>query len=687
MVVLIMTVWPRGQTFRILFCLKVLAFFIIPNAAVGQEPWEMRVCADSHNFPVSSQRQKGFDNRIAEIIASELRAELTYVWAPSGADMVRRLLWPGACDLIMGVGDGVMDLVSTVQYYQTPYVFVYRQGSKFEINSLDDEELKSLRISTYPAGAPYTALINQGLRDNIVLQSPITGPDGQDRFTPMMQALLGGEIDVVIAYGPDAGYFAKRHMREVKLVPVAPLITVTGLQMLQTLTIGVRPGDENLRDRMNVALANRWDDIQAVLEEYGVPQLPVPQPLAPTPRFADPLRIGVVLPIPTGVSAVTDAAAEAAWTGAVMADALAALDGEQAGRPLQVLFASSPNTETATRAAQRLVSTEGVDALVGGLDEAQARVLSKVAEERDVLFFNIGSPADELRKTCRPNTFHVEASAAMYLDGLTGWFANEKLYQWFFVYEDSEEGRNLYQRANKALAKSGGRAKEVGSVGVAQGYGTYQDELDLIREAAPDIVLLLLNPEEQELFLSQYALEGVEYPVTGLPFPVMQTREFLIRLRQVAPNPAAGYRAALWEASLQDNGASELNENFISRSGQPMEPTGWAAYAAVKIAFEVLVSNKAQGTTALVDFLESAAAVFDIHKGPGTSFRKWDHQLRQPLYLIKIDPEAEWGATVSERIALADLVGELPVHITSEATRRKQLDQLGNEANTSSCGF
>jgi len=644
----------------------------------------MRVCADPHNFPASSQRQKGFDNRIAEILADELQAELTYVWAPSGADLVRRVLWPGACDMVMGVADGAMELVSTVPYYQTPYVFVSRRDAEFELDSLEDEVLKTLRISTYPAGAPYTALINQGLRENIVLQQPAIGESGQDRFTPMIEALLRGEVDVAIAYGPDAGYFVQQHPEELKLAPVSPLITDVGLQMLQTLTIGVRPGDEVFRDRLNIALAQRWKEIQAVFGPYGVPLLPLPQPLAPEASQANPLRIGAVLPIATGNPAITDPIAEAARVGVTMAEDLVGRDAERSGRPLHVLLASSPDEDAALRAAQRLVATEGVVALVGGLGEGQARVLSMVAEARNVLFFNIGSPADELRQACRRNTFHVEASTAMYLGGLARWFTAEGQRRWFLVHEASDAGRALHRRARRAVLAAGGGAEVVGSAGLTAD-SAYGDELDRIRGVSPDVVLLLLDPEAQEFFLSQYTFEGLAFPITGFPHPVMQTREFLIRLRQVAPSESAGYRAALWETSLKSHGAGALNENFISRSGEPMEPSGWAAYAAIKMIVEAVTSVKTQTTSALVDFFERLGATFNIYKGPGTSFRSSNHQLRQPLYLIKIDPEAQWGYTVSKRVELVDLVAELP--FSARGSRRAHPDRLRDKTDESHCNF
>ena len=42
----------------------------------------LRICADPSNLPFSNERGEGFENKIAELIASELGADLTYTrWA------------------------------------------------------------------------------------------------------------------------------------------------------------------------------------------------------------------------------------------------------------------------------------------------------------------------------------------------------------------------------------------------------------------------------------------------------------------------------------------------------------------------------------------------------------------------------------------------------------------------------
>jgi ABC transporter substrate binding protein (PQQ-dependent alcohol dehydrogenase system) len=671
---------------RSILATTLLFMITLTQGVTAQGSWEMRVCAHSDNYPISSRDRPGFENRVAEILASELEAELSYVWTEIDARAVREHLRPGECDLMMGVGEGAGDLLNTVAYYRAPYVFVSRQDSDFGVDSLDDEVLKQLSITTYPNSVLHTALSRYGLADNLVLPSLSRLTDATERVAAVLQPVIEGDVDVAVVYGPEAAGFAEQHPEELNIVPVSPEIVPPLLPMFRTVTIGVRPGDEALRDRLNIALASRWEEILSVFEEYGVPVLPLSKPAVPPPPQAELVRIGAVLPIPTGNRAMTDTLGEAARVGALVAENLVVSVGADASSPtLDVLLASAPSEEAAVRAAERLAVTENVVGFLGGFGEGVARSLSEVAEERAVLFFNIGSIESELRQEeCGRNTFHVEASARMYLDGLAGWFASEGGERWFIVHEASEQGTTLYEQAVRALEEVG--AEVVGEFGAQPGPRAYNEQFDQIREAEADVLLLLQDPEDQEFFLSQLAFAELDMSVTGFPHPVMQTRAFITRLRQVT-SPAGRHWAMLWETTLEANGADELNQSFMSRSGEPMDSSAWAAYAAVKILYQAVLVSGTQEPASLVEYLESSDATFDIHKGSGVSFRDWNHQLEQPLYLVRIDPEAEWGLEVSKRAALAELVGELPELYLPDLEPAERLERLGEGREESSCRF
>lgn len=402
------------------------------------------------------------------------------------------------------------------------------------------------------------------------------------------------------------------------------------------------------------------------------------------------IRIGAVLPERTERAPlradIHGIAGEAARRGAIMGSEEYGLGAQLLGQHLDVLISSAPNGDAAFRAARRLVAREEISALVGGFGRDQAQALSRVAEEGQILFFNIGSPSDALRgEACGRYTFHVEASAAMYLDALVDRFAGAGFRRWFFTYAGSVEGEARYQRALKAVRERHGGASEVGKAVVDADVPEFTEVLEVIAKARPDVVLVLLDSLPQLEFLGQYEVAGLDFAVTGFPRPVTQTREFFALSRDIAPKAGTGHRATLWEATLDAHGAGGLNDRFTSRWGEPMDPPAWAAYAAVKILYEAIAVTGTLESSTLMRYLESPEAVFDVKKGPGVSFRPWDHQLRQPLYIVKIDPEAEWAMQRSRRVEIAELVEGLPGLPPPEADPTEWLDQLGEGPNGSNC--
>ncbi len=400
------------------------------------------------------------------------------------------------------------------------------------------------------------------------------------------------------------------------------------------------------------------------------------------------MRIGAVLPTQTGLSPIGNAtsyqvAADAAYQGIVMGEEEYAFNAELLGRRLKVFVATAPNAEAARRAAARLTAVEGVFALIGGFGTEQALALSQLAEQRKLPFFNIAASSDLLRgEACGRYTFHVEASAAMYLDAMAAWYVRAGFRRYFFVVADTAEQQAHYQRLQSTLENRHFGAEEAGRAVVPPARPVYVDALDQIRQAEPDVVVLMLDAVSQLDFLGQFETAGLtDIPVTGYPSPVAQTRTFYAASRNAAAQTGSGYRAALWEATLDAYGARELNARFRERWGQPMDPSAWAGYESVKMLYEAASFAGTLDGDGLVAYLENPDTAFDVHKGIGVSFRPWDHQLRQTLYLVKINADAEraWD--------LATLVGELPALYRSGTTPVERLDQIGVLRDASQCSF
>lgn len=142
----------------------------------------------------------------------------------------------------------------------------------------------------------------------------------------------------------------------------------------------------------------------------------------------------------------------------------------------------------------------------------------------------------------------------------------------------------------------------------------------------------------------------------------------------LAAAPEAGAtRAVLWHPTLERFGAAQLNDRFRARFATEMEAGAWAGWMAVKIAWEASLRARSTDAAALLAYLERPTTQFDGHKGWPLSFRPWDRQLRQPLYLVQgADP--------------GTVVGEVPVR-SAEGGRssQAQLDRIGATQSTSPC--
>lgn len=256
-------------------CLKFLAgfSFLIATAGLNAQIRELRVCADPNNMPFSSRDETGFENRIAALVARDLNARLTFVWQRMGRGFVREYLDKAQCDFVVGIPTNYGPLLTTSPYYRSTYVFVSRRGDEV-IQSLDSAALRGLKIGVQVLDEEYTppgeALARRGLQ-NAIVGFDTTG-DGADSI---IRAVADQKVNLALVWGPLAGYFASKNGYDLIVTPVEPEVDPPGLPFTFAISMGVRKGDLALRDQLEKILVDRRSDIAAILDEYGVPQLPV----------------------------------------------------------------------------------------------------------------------------------------------------------------------------------------------------------------------------------------------------------------------------------------------------------------------------------------------------------------------------------------------------------------------------
>jgi mxaJ protein len=251
------------------------ALLLLPAIAYARE---LRVCADPNNLPFSNSAGQGFENRIAEIVAADLGAKLTYTWWAQRRGFVRNTLKAGLCDLVPGTPANLEMLRTTTPYYRSSYVFISRQDGP-DVSSFNDPRLRELRIGVQLIGddgansPPVQALGRRGIVGHLVgypVYGDYSAPNPPARI---VEAVASGEIDLAVVWGPLAGYFAQKQKVPLRITPVAPRIDGPQLPMIYDISMGVRREDDALRGDVNNALARHKAEIDALLAQYGVPRL------------------------------------------------------------------------------------------------------------------------------------------------------------------------------------------------------------------------------------------------------------------------------------------------------------------------------------------------------------------------------------------------------------------------------
>jgi mxaJ protein len=259
-----------------------LLFTLLSGAGSGAaEPPQpprtvLRVCADPDNLPYSRADGSGFENRIAQLIASDFGLPLEYAWLPDRRGFVRKTLGAGLCDVIVGVPADSERTLNTRPYYRSSYVLL-RPAAQPVPADFADPRLRQWRVGVQLVGddlattPPGHALAQAGAHANVV-GYPLAGE--QPAAARMVQALVRGELDAAFVWGPQAGYYAQHAAVPLRVHYVPPPPALKDQPFSFAIAMGVRRGDRALRERLDDFIARRQPDIDRILAEYGVPRLP-----------------------------------------------------------------------------------------------------------------------------------------------------------------------------------------------------------------------------------------------------------------------------------------------------------------------------------------------------------------------------------------------------------------------------
>ena len=326
---------------------------------------------------------------------------------------------------------------------------------------------------------------------------------------------------------------------------------------------------------------------------------------------------------------------EYGYKGAVLAVEEANASSGVLGRKIDLVAEDSVNPATAVNKAQKLVERDKVVCIIGEVSSASALAIGEQAMRGKIPYFNTGANSDALRgQNCNRYMFHIEGSNTMYTKTIGTWQKEHNLLKgarWYFLTADYAFGQDLYRVSSRFLQENGGVV--LANDMVPTNTADYSAYILKIRSLKPDFVYLNLAGVDQTTFLKQHKEYNLPYPLAG---GVMDTVPFWA----AGLENLSGHWQSLWYHGLKLKASQAFTKRFQDKYGTPPDNQAWGDYVGVRIMLQTMAETKGTDANAMIQYLEGGAT-FDILKERKGSFRNWDHQLLQEMYVVSVKDKAQ----------------------------------------------
>lgn len=293
------------------------------------------------------------------------------------------------------------------------------------------------------------------------------------------------------------------------------------------------------------------------------------------------------------------------------------------------------------------LQAKGVKFVIADLPAKELVEVAQAFKGKELIFFNISAKDDALRQAqCQANVFHTIPNLAMQADGLVQYLVAHKWRNALVLQGALPEDQLLLDAFSRAAKRYGVKISDT------RPFVLGSDP----REREKNNIALLTGGDYDVVYIADSRGEfarNANYQ-TLLPRPVIGSE---------------GLNALAWSWAWERHGAPQVEKRFVKQADRHMSDVDWAAWMAVRSLGAAVQQTQSSDLAKIRDYLLAPTTSLDGAKGNPSSFRPWDHQLRQPLLLATHN----W---VVERAPLQGFLHQI-----------NNLDTLGFDQPDSQCKF
>ena len=383
-------------------------------------------------------------------------------------------------------------------------------------------------------------------------------------------------------------------------------------------------------------------------------------------KAEEPIKIGQLIPFTGFLGAI----GEYGKQGATIAVEELNARGGVLGRKLELITEDEANPGVAVQKARKLIERDQVVAIEGLVSSASCLAVGDEAQRARILVINAGANSDEIRsKRCHRYVFSTEGCNTQYVGAIGNWLIkSRKITSWYFITSDYAFGHDLLRVARNLLQSHQGT--EVGSDLVPTGTTDFSQYITKMKQAKPELIFHNLAGADMANFLKQFAESGMKTEVAGgvvdsaYAWPVGES------LRGTFP--------IIWWHGINSPASRAWTERFVKRWGRPPDNQAWGDYTAVHAIAQAIEKSRSTDSARLVQALEghTLTAAMDGLKGRPLTFRAWDHELLQPMYVVQAKDKSRW----KDQWDIFDVISEVP-------TRSEALESIAIPKSESQCAL
>jgi ABC transporter substrate binding protein (PQQ-dependent alcohol dehydrogenase system) len=289
------------------------------------------------------------------------------------------------------------------------------------------------------------------------------------------------------------------------------------------------------------------------------------------------------------------------------------------GKHYALIKSVVPATGDVRAAAEKLLAS-GDSLIIADLESADLLAVADLPRARTAVILDARTSDDSLRQSeCRDNVFHLLPNWAMRADALGQYLVHKNWKRWLLVTGATPADRAYAAAVKRAAASAGATIVATRSYE----YG-----------AGPDSAS---DPREQlQMQLAALTHIPVAYDVVLVTDTGNAFGDYLL-FNTWDPRLVAGTHgltAVAWNSQFREYAARSVNYRFYLGAKRDMSERDYGNWLATAVIAEAVTRGAKIDTGSIKTYLLSDPFSVPANKGEGLTFRRWDHQLRQPLLLF-----------------------------------------------------